>query len=210
MIVIGLIFIMVSPKNVLCDQTYENPADSGVFYDNIYINGYFNIKLSVPKGWHILNQQQNKAFKGLSEHIAEENGERKGSYKSQVERMVTLVTAFKYPIPKTDGYNPSFSCIAESLEYYPEIKNGKELLEKVRKVENRGTIEYSYPNPISRVEINGVIFYGLKMLAKTNDFSIKQEFFTTTLNGYLLKFLFTYEEEKDLEIYKNIIKSIEF
>ena len=101
------------------DKKAQNPSEFGHFNNGQYINTLFGLTIELQMDWHVLNKQQIEAMSKVAKLAAGNNKKLQKQYEMQLKRTSMLVTAFKYPIPKTDGYNPSFGCTAENLKFFP-------------------------------------------------------------------------------------------
>ncbi len=188
----------------------NNPMEHGFFDDYLYTNSFFGFELLLPEGSYILKDQQNQVLKKISKLAAGDREKLKKQYEEYLDRVAVLLTSFIYPVPKTDGFNPSFSCVAENMKYYPGIKNAEDLLRKYKAMSIHGHVKYSYPDKIDQIELGGVQFHKLVMLAKADVYNVKQEVFVTSLKGYFLKFVVTYDKAEDESKFDSILSSINF
>ena len=191
-----------------CDKKAQNPAEFGHFEDGRYQNTYFGLTITLPEDWHVLSKQQIEAMTNVAKMAAGNNQKLKEQYEKYMERTSTLVTAFMYPIPKKDGYNPSFGCTAENMKFYPGMKSGKDFLESYMASRMKGQVKATFPEQIKKISINGSHFFMLPIESFFNTYHVKQKYFVTASKGYFLTFLATYESQIDYDKIDNIIKSI--
>jgi len=190
------------------DTKPQNPSEFGHFENGRYINTLFGLTIEFPENWSVLNKRQIEALRKVSKLAAGDNKKLQKQYEMQMKRTSMLVTAFMYPIPKTDGYNPSFGSTAENLNFYPGIKDGKDFLELLKRSQHRGQVKAKYPDEIQQTDINGTKFYMLCIESTFGTYHVKQKYFVTSMKGYLLTFLATYETQKDYVKIDKIFKSI--
>ena len=142
-----------------CDQKVQDPVEFGHFDNNRYQNDLFGLTIELPEDWYVLSKQQIAAMTGVANLVAGDDDNLKKQYKKHLQRTSMLLTAFMYPIPKTDGYNPSFGCTAENMKFYPGIKSGKDFLELLKNTQSSGQVRAKFPEQIQEVEINDTKFY---------------------------------------------------
>jgi len=108
--------------------------DAGTVKDSTYTNSYFEIRLRIPDGWQV---QDNEATRALLERgralIVGDNKNLNAQVNASLQKSLTLLTMFKYPPGSPVDFNPGFICMVERLDGLPGIKKGSDYLFHVRK-----------------------------------------------------------------------------
>lgn len=183
----------------------------GELKDNVYTNDYFGMKVSIPEGWTLLDQETMKELvKEGNEVIAGDDESKAKQLELAEEKVLNFFMAFKYPMTVQTFINPNVICNAEKVSLLQGVKSGEDYISIVKKsLEEVKEIPYEFEE-ISTEKLGGKDFYSMNIKLVTPDITVHQKYFSRVEEGYALNFIFTYADEEGEEEIKNTINSIEF
>lgn len=198
-----------------CSNTYSQDKvpglDAGTVKDSTYTNTYFAMKLRIPDGWQV---QDNQATKALLERgrtlVAGDDKNLNALVNASEQKSLTLLTMFKYPPGSPVDFNPGFICMAERIDGLPGIKKGGDYLFHVKKGLLASKIQLTLERDIYTGSVSGVEFGILETKLVVGQTTIQQKYYSTILKDYALSFIISYTSDEDLQTQNEIIKSMKF
>jgi hypothetical protein len=192
-----------------CDEKPDRP-DTGTMNGRTYTNEFFNFTIDVPEKWIIHNEREKN---DLNESGREELQEIDSSFQEKLEsaeqRVLPLLSVFKYKIGSTEQFNPSFIVMSEKLPQDLAGMNEPAYLQ-ITKAELEQTGLYQTFEQINlAVKVGGEDFYVLRVSSKQQDV-VSQEFYTRFVNGYALIMILSYVDAKQKEELKTILSNVSF
>lgn len=174
-----------STVNSILSISSSQELDKGFIDGTSYKNSYFGLSLNFPDGWYVQNDaidlsEQNAAF---------------------------LLSVYRYPLD-TQSFNYNFSCIAEDLSAYPEIKQSSDYMEEM--IEQFKNEDFKIDKDIYSKTIDGVKFSVVDAETSAGDVVVKQRYYSTIKKGYALTFIITYVDDSNLDELNKILDSINF
>lgn len=183
--------------------------DYGKIEQNTYLNSFFGLEIPFNSEWYVQSQEEmNKMVKQGEEFIAGDDKLLKRQLNAAKINTAYLFTLFKYKPGTNLTYNPSVMVIAENINKFPQIKEGKDYLEQTKKIMARTQMNYSYEKDIFTRLIGNKKFDVLEGVMHLPDTDITQEFMSTIMQGFTLSFVISYTTESDKEELYNIIDGI--
>ena len=101
--------------------------------------------------------------------------------------------------------------IAENIKNAPGIKNGSDYLFQAKRLIQQTQLKYEYLSEKFDLEkINEVEFYKMNTRVNYLDLDIKQEYYSTVLNGFSLNFIISYISDDQKEVLISSINLLTF
>lgn len=193
------------------NQVFANDIGFGEITGDVYVNEYFNMSISVPKGWAVQSQA---AIEEISDRggdlIAGEDKNLQLAIKEAEKQTVNLFAFFKYEQGSPVEFNPSIIAVAERVTYMPGIKRGSDYLFHVKRILQAGQVRYTFPQETYTKEISGVSFDVMPAEISMGAMTVSQEYYATRIKGYVLSFVLTYSSELEIKELTQLIDKIEF
>lgn len=185
--------------------------DYGTVKDNEYTNKFFNIKVSVPQGWKVQSQEQNKALMAEgAEMAAGDNAGLKKALKASEVNSASLLTVFQFDVASTQGYNPNFLMVADNLAKAPMIKTAKDYLDQTK------TLMKSSQMPIKTMSdsyekrtVNGIDFTTMDITMDINGTEVYQKYMCTVKDGFAIGFIYSYVDQNQKSALEKVVSSID-
>jgi hypothetical protein len=152
-VAICLLFCVCSTAR---SQDRVSSLDAGAVKDSTYSNAYFGMKLRIPDGWQV---QDNEATKALFERgkdlVVGDDKNLSAIISASEKQSLTLLTMFKYQPGSPVESNPGFVCIVERVSHLPGIKKGTDYLFHVKKGLSAAKVEVTFDKDIYDEAVNG-------------------------------------------------------
>lgn len=173
-------------------QNLPEGFNYGKLSDTSYVNAFFDIKLFFNPSWVIIDDSTNKVYNTLG---AEKGFVGDKGNMNPVSTGVELLSISKYELEHTRNENPALKVIAEQVKNIPEIKSGKDYLEKAKAYLSNSNQVYNI-GEVQEAEIFGKTYYTLKVQIPTLDkHPYFQEFFTSVVSGFTITLVLSYESK---------------
>jgi hypothetical protein len=202
LIISGAFLISCSDKKVI---------DFGEFDAGVYSNSYFNLMLSLPDSWHVLDlESRMEIMKRGGEIVAGNNRNLKAAIKAADLKSLNLLTAYEHPPGTAVATNPGFMVIAEKIKHLPGIKRGSDYHFHAKKLMKMSRVKVTYPKDIYEATLDGVSFDVMEMEISIGEALIKQRQYAAIMKGYALLVALTYQDETGLNQLEEITGSVTF
>jgi hypothetical protein len=200
---VGLLLLLIS-LTVAC--RLEN-VDLGSIEGSTYSNRYFGLKISIPQGWQVQDEETKRQLSESGrQKLANGNEQLEKSLNASRLNTLNLLTIFKYPRGSAVSSNPNFLCVAErinpalsgtSIEYLNVMKN---LLQGSQIPHEFGEIYFQF--------IGEKRFFVLPVQNPSS--GVKQKYYTTRMKDYNLTFIISYQTDEDSKALQEILNSVKF
>ena len=199
-----ILFLFIT-RDCLFAQTDPPAFESGITSDSVYINQFYKIEFSVPKGWIIDKKTQLEAIvRTGTDALAGDNNYSKAALETSLKRTGYLLMANKYLAGAPVALNPSLILMSEDLSASPGVLSGADYLYHVKQSIDLGQALES--KEIKKIIINGKEFGVMDATAKKNA-SIKQTYYSTIINRHSIVFIITYGTDEQYADLKAAIDS---
>jgi len=188
------------------------PFGQGRIEEGIYSNDYFKISFALPKGWLVLNADDNKKIADTGKEIVEEGAsdQKKALVEASLVRVGFLVNASKYqPGTARPEFNALFMCMAERVPT-AVIKNGDDYLTQMQRVLQGSPAKIEITGPTRAVKVGGVEFTAADAKTTAGPVISAQRIYVTLSKGYALVLVYTYVDEADLKTFDELLTSVKF
>lgn len=190
----------------------KKAIDFGTFESGSYSNTFFNLMLSIPDSWHVLDQEARlEIMKRGGEIVAGDNKSLKAVIKAADLQSINLLTAYEHPPGAAVSTNPGIMLIAEKVTHAPGIKRGSDYHYHAKKLMKMSRMKVSYPQEIYEKTIDGVSFDIMETeITMGPGVVIRQIQYATIMKGYALLMALTFQDESGHNQLEEIIETLTF
>jgi hypothetical protein len=190
----------------------KKAIDFGTFEAGSYRNTFFELMLSIPDSWHILDLESRlEIMKRGGEIVAGENKSLKAAIKAADLQSINLLTAYEHPPGAAVAANPGIMLIAEKVTHAPGIKRGSDYHYHAKKLMKFSRMKVSYPKEIYEKTIDGITFDIMETeITMGPGVVIRQRQYATIMKGYALMMALTYQDESGLNQLEKIVDTLTF
>ena len=202
--------VVTSVLTISCSD--KKAIDFGTFEAGNYSNTFFNLMLSIPESWHVLDlESRMEIMKRGGEIVAGENKSLKAAIKAADLQSINLLTAYEHPPGAAVATNPGIMLIAEKITHAPGIKRGSDYHYHAKKLMKLSRMKVSYPKEIYEKTIDGVTFDIMETeIIMGPGVVIHQRQYATIMKGYALMMALTYQDEAGLNQLEKIVATLTF
>jgi hypothetical protein len=190
----------------------KKAIDFGTFEAGTYSNSFFDLALSIPDSWHVLDMESRlEIMKRGGEIVAGDNKSLKAAIKTADLQSINLLTAYEHPPGASVATNPGIILIAEKVKHAPGIKRGRDYHYHAKKLMKFSRMKVSYPQEIYKKTIDGVSFDIMEAeINMAPGVVIRQRQYATIIRGYALMMALTYQDESGLSQLEKIVHTLSF
>ena len=190
----------------------KKAIDFGTFEAGTYSNTFFDLKLSIPDSWHVLDMESRlEIMKRGGDIVAGDNKSLKAAIKAADLQSINLLTAYEHPPGASVTTNPGIMLIAEKVKHAPGIKRGSDYHYHAKKLMKFSRMKVSYPQEIYEKTIDGVSFDIMETeIQMAPGIVIRQRQYATIIKGYALMMALTYQDESGLSQLEKIANTLSF
>jgi len=190
----------------------KKAIDFGEFEAGVYTNSFFDIMLSLPDSWHVLNlESRMEIMKRGGEIVAGDNKSLKAAIDAADLKSLNLLSAYESPPGAAVSTNPGIMLIAEKITHAAGIKRGSDYHFQAKKLMKLSRMKVSYPGEIYEMIIDGVSFDVMETeITIGQGVVIRQRQHATIMNGYALLVALTYQDKYGLGRLEEIVETITF
>lgn len=186
--------------------------DPGRVEGGTYSNDFFGFSMTLPKGWVVLDADDNKkimdAGKGLVEEGASEL--KKKGVEAAIVRTHFLVTASKFPAGTPGpGFNAFLICIAERIPT-AVIKTEAEYVSAMQRPFDGTSTKMELSSPLRTQKVGGADFTVADMKMTVGPVVTAQRYYVRITKGYALVAAYTYFDDADLKTFEEMMGSVKF
>jgi|GEM_PF-4224699 len=202
-------FKKVTPESE--KKRVEKEIGYGKLDGNVYTNAYFNLKVSVPEGWHISSKAEKKELEEVSKDYSTRNLDTP-QMKVARARVVNMLSAFRFKpdVENLGKPNYNLTMFAENIRLQRFIiKTGEHYLKAMKQQLNATTLKYSFQKIQSGFKIGSIPAYRMKAQMSVNGVDVDQIFYCAIAKDYALVASFTYTKPEQLKELEALFNSIE-
>lgn len=204
----ALLLLTIIPLFFCCESNAKKSTDyfnRGYIEDNTYYNSFFNLKLPLPKNWHIMNDGE---LELLAESSALIKNEKIEKHESEDFIDNTLISIFKYGLLDAQTYNYNFTLLANKII---GVKNGKEAVNELTKILKQQNPNIQITHDDSKAyNFGGKTFFSFDAEQYLFNQLIKQSFYITVYRSYAISIVLTYQTNEQKKELAKFIKNISF
>lgn len=190
----------------------KKAIDFGTFEAGNYTNTFFDLMLSIPESWHVLDlESRMEIMKRGGEIVAGGNKSLKAALNAADLQSINLLTAYEHPPGAAVATNPGIMLIAEKVTHAPGIKRGSDYHYHAKKLMKLSRMKVSYPKEIYEKTIDGVTFDIMETeITMGPGVVIRQRQYATIMKGYALMMALTYQDDSGLNQLEKIVATLTF
>ena len=178
----------------------------------VFSNDFFGISFSLPKGWLVLNADDNKKILDTGKELVGQGASetKKNLMESSIARTGFLVNAAKYQ-PGTS--RPEFNALLMSMtERVPSalVKNGGDYIAQMQRVLEGSPAKIELSGPTRVVNLDGVPFTVADAKMTVGMAVMAQRYYVTISKGYALVITYMYMDEADLKTFDEVLTTVKF
>jgi hypothetical protein len=175
--------------------------DYGQVVDGKYVNGFFNVQVTLPVGWTVKSKGELDSINQLSRELyAGDDKKLKALSKVSEISSAQLLMVSKYKSDTIVDFNPNLLIQAENVSRARAIKSGKDYLTVARKQMLKSNFPFNNIDSVfSPVMINGTEFYKMGLNIDVNGQYIEEEMYATILKGFSFHVIVTYTNPSEKE-----------
>ncbi len=195
--------------NFGCSNNSEKAIDFGKFEESIYSNDFFNLNVSIPESWFVMDDESRIAMMQRSQKlVAGDNKNLNALINAADLQNLNLMTASENPPGTPVSSNPSFIIIAESIKHAPGIKRGSDYHFHTKKLMESSQVSVSFPEEIYETTIGNKTFDTMVIEIEMGGVKNFQKQYATIVNEYALLFAITYQDDAGLSKLEQILQTI--
>lgn len=190
----------------------KKTIDFGEVQAGIYTNSFFNLRLSLPDSWHVLDlESRMELMKRGGQIVAGDNKNLKAAVDAADLNSLNLLAANESPPGSAVPTNPGIMLIAEKVKHLPGIKRGSDYHFQSKKLLQLSQMQISYPQEIYETNIDGISFDVMETEITIGPGAVvRQRQYATIMNSYALLVVLTYQDEYGLGELERIVETITF
>ena len=198
-----------------CNQTNAGKPknfDYGQVTKNTYSNEFFGLKIALPSNWIVQSKEQTEQIANVGkEMVAGDDKNLKAAITASEINSANLLAVFKYEVGSAVNYNPSFMLVAENLQNFPGIKNGRDYLFQTVKLLKQSQLKYDViDEDFKKVMINGQEFYLMNCELTYMGITMNQLYYCTIQNGFCISAVISFVDDEQKNELEKIINAMTF
>ena len=200
------------PSSQSATVSSQRPArfaglDYGKVNGSAYVNNYFGLRLTIPYGWRVQDQEvKDMLSKKGREIIRSDNPQMDAQLEASTSNTVNLLTVFKHVVGSSSGeFNASLICGAEWLTN-PSMSARQYMASAKRVLEMSEGSRYDI-KPFVTESVGGEEFVVMEVAMPS---SIKQKYYAAIRKDYALFFILTYATDDDEAVLRQALRSVRF
>ena len=147
-----------------CGDNSKKAIDFGKFENGTYSNGFFNLKVSIPDPWAVMDDETRIALMQKSKQfVAGDDKNLKAAIDAADLQSLNLLSASEKPIGTPVATNPSFIILAESIKHAPGVVKGSDYHAHTKKIMENSQLDVSFPTAIYEKTVGGKTFEVMEM-----------------------------------------------
>lgn len=193
------------------DKIVEKKAiDFGTFKDGTYINTFFDLKVSIPEAWYVMDDEMRIELMRKGSQVVAGNDKNMNAVMNAADlQNVNLLTSYEKPIGTPVSSNPSIMILAENLMLAPGIKRGSDYHFHSRKLLESSPIAITFPKEVYEEKINGTSFDVMEMEMNIGNIKTTQKQYVAIINKYAFVVIISYQDEAGLEKLEGVLKTMQ-
>ena len=200
------------PPIVYGDPKVARPFDMGKVDGGGYSNDFFGFSMTLPKGWAMVSEAENKEFLETGKDIVEGGASesKKKGFEDAAGRTHFLVTASKYPIGTAGpNFNALLFCVAERIPT-AIVKTGADYISLMRRSFEGTSAKMELSAPLRTQKVGGADFTVADIKMTAGPDVTAQRYYVRITKGYALVLAYTYYDDADLKTFYELLATLEF
>ena len=203
LVILSLLF------NLGCSNNSEKAIDFGKFEEGTYSNTFFNLRVSIPDSWYVMDDESRIALMQKSKNIvAGDNKNLNAVFNAADLQNLNLLTTYEKPPGAPVSTNPSLIIIAENIKHAPGITKGSDYHFHTKKMMESSQMDVLFPTDIYEETISGKIFEVMDMEINMGSVKNFQKQYATIVNHYALLIAITYQDDDGLKKLEQILQTV--
>jgi len=194
-----------------CGTQQQEPIDFGKFENNVYSNNYFNMHISIPQSWYVMDDEVRiELMKKAVKTVVGDNENLQAVAKASDLKNLSLILASEKPPGASVGSNPSLLVMAEKVKHLPGMKRGSDYHFTTKKIFEKSAVKPSYPKKIYETSIGSLNFDVLEITFEMGQTQYFQKQFAAIYKDYALLIALNYRNEADLKKLEEVLQAVTF
>lgn len=195
-----------------CSSKKKDDAVSfGELKDNVYTNSFFNIEVTVPSAWFMMDDESRiELMKQGSKIVSGDNKNLKAVMDAADFQTMNLLTAYESAPGSAVSTNPSIMVIAEKIGHMPGIKRGSDYHFHTKQLMGQSALSVTFPSEIYEENLDGVSFDVMEIEIELPQGSNYQNQYCTVIKDYALLVIITFQDDEGLQQLKGLLQEIKF
>lgn len=201
-----------APVTIQIDPELVAPFDVGKLEGGVYSNDFLGFSMTLPKGWAVVSEAQNKQFLEAGKDIVEGGASesRKKGFEAAAGRTHFLVTASKYATGTAGpNFNALLFCIAERIPT-AIVKTGADYVSLMQRSFTGTAAKFELTAPMRTQKAGGADFTVADVKMSAGPVVTAQRYYVRITKGYALVMAYTYSDEADLKTFDELLGTIKF
>lgn len=206
-----ILSIMLSLMLSGCGSKTKDAINFGEFNDGEYTNSYFNVQVSVPNHWFVMDDKSRiELMKQGSKIVSGDNKNLQAVMEAADLQTVNLLTAYETPPGSAVDSNPSIMVIAEKIGHMPGIKRGSDYHFHTKKLMGQSALSVSFPSDVYEEKLDGITFDVLELEISMPNGSNYQDQYCTIMKDYAFMVIITYQNDEGKDQLMALLNDIDF
>ena len=208
-----LVIALISLSMLLCScsKQQQEPIDFGKFENNVYSNNYFNMQISIPQSWYVMDDEMRiELMKKAVKTVVGDNENLQAVAKASDLKNLSLLLASEKPPGSPVASNPSLLVMAEKIKHLPGIKRGSDYHFATKKIFENSAVKPFYPREIYETSLGTLHFDVMDMTFKMGQTKYFQKQFAAIYKDYALLIALNYRDEAGLKKLEKVLQSVTF
>jgi len=209
--IIVLTLLSITMLACSCGKSQDEPIDFGKFENNVYSNNYFNMQISIPQSWYVMEDEMRiELMKKAVKTVVGENENLQAVAKASDLKNLSLLLASEKPPGSPIASNPSLLVMAEKAQHLPGMKRGSDYHFNTKKIFEKSALKPSYPKEIHETSMGTVHFDVMEITFNMGQTTYFQKQFATRYKDYVLLIALNYRDEAGLKKLEKVLQSVIF
>ncbi len=192
-----------------CGEDNEDAIDFGKFEGSTYSNAYFDLNVSIPETWNVMDDETRIAVMQQGAKLAAGDNKNLSAVLNAADlQNLSLLSASESPLGAPVSTNPLFMIIAEKITHLPGVKRGSDYHFHSKKLMDESALNVSFPKNVYEENIDGVSFDVLELMINMGSVTNYQKQYATIIKKYALLIIVTYQDNTGLGKLQNILHNV--
>ena len=204
-----LVFTYFLLFNLGCNNDSNKAIDFGKFEKGTYSNSFFNLNVSIPESWYVMDDESRIALMQKSKKVAAGDDKNLNAALNAVDlQNLNLLTAYEQAPGAPVSTNPSFIILAENIKHVPGITKGSDYHFHSKKMMESSQMDVLFPKDVYEETINGKTFEVMDIEINMGSVKNIQKQYARIIDRYALLIVITYQDDDGLNKLEQILKTI--
>jgi hypothetical protein len=192
------------PKEYIAESS---GPDLGAVAGSVYTNDYFGIRLPIPEGWRVADEDGTRQINETGAKLmAGDSAEKRARLEAAAQKTLNLLTIGK-PVSTDTGIESAILIVAAEPVPVWLIKSPQEYLGHAKRLLQNSAMKMNVGEEIRTRTIGGAEFAYFEVESQQVSGLVRQKYYATLKKGYALLFISTYASDTSLQAIEEVLKS---